>query len=98
MGINRDSDNDIQALAAYRGNLSVGNGKADAWRNQNPAQTFWSYWGDDFHSSSQSQRIGSHYQTSPGVATGASWSGNVYLLTYSLATDTTAPIYSSAAV
>lgn len=95
MGINRDSDNDIQALAAYRGNLSTTSGKGDAWRGENPLQTFWSYWGHDFHSSSSTQRIGSSYQTSPGVATGATWSGNVYLLTYSLASDLIAPTVSS---
>ena len=95
MGINRDSDNDIQALAAYRGNLSITSGKSDAWRGENPSQTFWSYWGNDFHSSSIAQRIGNSYQTSPGVATGATWTGNVYLLTYSLASDLIAPTVSS---
>jgi uncharacterized repeat protein (TIGR02059 family) len=95
MGINRDSDNDIQALAAYRGDLSTTSGKADSWRGENPSQTFWSYWGHDFHSSSITQRIGSSYQTSPGVATSATWTGNVYLLTYSLASDLIAPTVSS---
>jgi uncharacterized repeat protein (TIGR02059 family) len=95
MGINRESDNDIQALAAYRGNLSTTSGKSDAWRGENPLQTFWSYWGHDFHSSSITQRIGNSYQTSPGVATGATWSGDVYLLTYSLASDLIAPTVSS---
>jgi hypothetical protein len=95
MGINRDSDNDIQALAAYWGNLSTTSGKGDSWRGENPFQTFWSYWGHDFHSNSQTQRIGSSLQTSPGVATGASWTGNVYLLTYSLVNDTTAPTFTS---
>jgi hypothetical protein len=78
MGINRDSDNDIQALCAFTGNLQ--SGKGDSWRGDNPAQTFWSYWGHDFHSNSQTQRIGSSRQTVPGVATGASWTGSVYLL------------------
>jgi len=95
MGINRDSDNDIQALAAYRGDLSTTSGKGDAWRGENPLQTFWSYWGDDFHSSSITQRIGNSSQTRPGVATGATWSGDVYLLTYSLASDLIAPTVSS---
>ncbi len=81
MGINRDSDNDIQALAAYSGNLNLG--KGDAWRNQNPLETFWSYWGNDFHSSSQTQRIGNSLQTAPGVALNASWTGDVYLIAYS---------------
>jgi hypothetical protein len=91
MGINRDSDNDIQALAAYWGNLSTTSGKGDAWRNQDPTQTFWSYWGNDFHSNSQTQRIGASLQTSPGVATGASWTGDVYLLAFTPNTDSTAP-------
>jgi VCBS repeat-containing protein len=91
MGINRDSDNDIQALAAYWGNLSTTSGKGDAWRNQDPTQTFWSYWGHDFHANSQTQRIGASLQTSPGVATGASWTGDVYLLAFTPNTDSTAP-------
>jgi hypothetical protein len=78
MGINRDSDNDIQALSAFWGNLNTG--KDDSWRGDNPVQTFWSYWGHDFHSNSKTQRIGSSLQTAPGVATGASWTGDVYLI------------------
>ncbi len=81
MGINRDADNDIQALAAYSGDLNTG--KGDAWRNDNPLQTFWSYWGNDFHTSSQTQRIGNSLQTAPGVATSASWTQSVYLLAWS---------------
>src|SRR5690606_29758822 len=65
MGINRDSDNDIQALCAFSGNLQ--SGKSDSWRGVSPAQTFWSYWGHDFHSNSQVQRIGNSLQTAPGV-------------------------------
>lgn len=80
MGINRDSDNDIQALSAFWGNLNTG--KGDSWRGDDPQQTFWSYWGNDFHSNSQTQRIGASYQTSPGVATGAAWTGNVYLVAF----------------
>ena len=80
MGINRDSDNDIQALCAFTGNLQ--SGKGDSWRGNNPAQTFWSYWGHDFHSNSSTQRIGSSLQTYPGVATGASWTGSVYLVAF----------------
>ena len=81
MGINRDSDNDIQALCAYRGDLQ--SGKADSWRGDNPAQSFWSYWGDDFHSDSTQQRPGVQRQTAPGIATGVSaYSGDVYLLAY----------------
>jgi hypothetical protein len=93
-GINRDSDNDVQTLAAYSGDLQTG--KADSWRGDSPAETFWSYWGGDFHTGSQTQRIGNAYlQTSPGVSTGASWTGNVYLLAYSASTDATAPTFPS---
>lgn len=81
MGINREIDNDIQALCAYSGNL--GTGKGDSWRGQNPEQSFWSYWGNDFHTSSKTQRIGSSLQTAPGVATQCTHVGNVYLLAYS---------------
>lgn len=81
MGINRDSDNDIQSLCAYSGTLQTG--KGDAWRGQNPEQSFWSYWGNDFHTSSKTQRIGSSLQTPPGVATQCTYTGNVYLLVYS---------------
>jgi hypothetical protein len=82
MGINLDSDNDIQALCAFTGTLAVGSGKGDLWRGENPSQTFWSYWGNDFHSNSQTQRIGSSLQTTPGVATGAAYTGSVYLLAF----------------
>jgi len=96
MGINRESDNDIQALAAYWGNLSTTSGKGDSWRGQDPFQTFWSYWGNDFHSSSATQRIGSSYQTSPGVAQSATWTGDVYLMAYSYVEDVTPPTFPSA--
>lgn len=82
MGINLDSDNDIQALCAFTGTLAVGSGKGDVWRGENPSQTFWSYWGNDFHSNSQTQRIGNSLQTTPGVATGASYTGSLYILAY----------------
>lgn len=81
MGINREADNDIQSLCAFWGDLN--SGKGDAWRNFDPQQTFWSYWGADFHSSSQTQRIGASLQTTPGVASGALWEGNVYLMAFS---------------
>ncbi len=80
MGINRDSDNDIQALCAFSGNLQ--SGKGDAWRGQNPEQTFWSYWGDDFHTDSRARRIGNQLQSAPGVATQCTHTGDVYLLAY----------------
>jgi hypothetical protein len=82
MGINLESDNDIQALCAFTGSLSTTSGKGDAWRNENPLQTFWSYWGNDFHSNSQTQRIGASLQSTPGVPTGASYTGSVYLLAF----------------
>lgn len=83
LGINRDSDNDIQALCAFSGNLQ--SGKGDAWRGANPEQTFWSYWGNDFHSNSTTQTLGGSLQTAPGVATQCSYTGDVYLLGYSAA-------------
>jgi hypothetical protein len=82
MGINLDSDNDIQALCAFTGTLAVGSGKGDVWRGENPSQTFWSYWGNDFHSNSQTQRIGNSLQTTTGVSTGATYTGSVYLLAF----------------
>ena len=82
-GINNDSDNDTQVLCAYSGTLAVSNGKGDAWRGNNPSHTFWSYWGDDFHSNSQSQTISSSKQTDPGISTSAtSYTGTVYLLAF----------------
>lgn len=82
MGINFDSDNDIQALCAFSGSLAVSNGKGDSWRGINPAQTFWSYWGDDFHTDSRLRGPSRSIQTTPGVATGASYTGSVYILAY----------------
>jgi hypothetical protein len=82
MGINLQSDNDIQALCAFTGSLSTSSGKGDSWRLDNPSQTFWSYWGHDFHTNSQTQRIGNSLQTTTGVATGASYTGSVYLLAF----------------
>ena len=94
-GINRDSDNDVQTMAAYSGDLN--SGKGDSWRGDGPLETFYSYWGGDFHSNTQTQRIGNGYvQTTPGVPTTASWTGNVYLLAYSASTDATAPTFPSA--
>ena len=78
-GVNRDSDNDVQVLCAYSGNLEVG--KYDSWRGYNPSQTFWSYWGNDWHSDSGSQTISAGIQTYPGIATGATgYTGPVYLM------------------
>ena len=84
-GVNHDSDNDTQVLAAYSGSLAHGNGKADAWRNNNPAHTYWSYWGNDWHSSTSGQTISVGRQTDPGISTGISsplHAGPVYLIAY----------------
>lgn len=82
-GINNDSDNDAQVLCAYSGTLAVGNGKGDSWRGNNPSHTFWSYWGNDFHSNSLSQTISAGKQTDPGIATSASsYTGTVYLMAF----------------
>lgn len=87
-GINRDSDNDQQVFAAYAGDLATG--KVDSWRGLDPYDTFWSYWGGDFHSNSITQRIGNTYvQTTPGVSTNASWTGAVYMLAYTLPANAT---------
>lgn len=81
-GINRDSDNDSQVFAAYSGNLE--SGKSDAWRLDSPSETFWSFWGGDFHTGSRTQRIGNNYvQTTPGVPLNGTWTGNVYMLAFS---------------
>ena len=78
-GINTESDDDTQSLCAYYG--SLGSGKMDSWRGSNPSQTFWSYWGHDFHSNSSSQRMGNSRQTGPGIATSSPQSSEtVYLL------------------
>lgn len=86
-GVNEDADNDTQVLAAYSGTLASGNGKADSWRGNNPADTYWSYWGNDWQSSSSGQTISVGRQTDPGIATGITSStslhtGDVYLIAY----------------
>jgi hypothetical protein len=84
-GINRQSDNDTQALCAYTGPLLVdaANTKGDSWRVNNPAQTFWSYWGDDFHTNTTLRRIGNQRQTNTGVAdTAGMYNGPLYLMGY----------------
>lgn len=79
-GVNRDSDNDTQVLCAYAGDLQ--SGKSDSWRSHNPAQTFWSFWGNDWHSNSQTQTIGvASGQTDPGIVTDEP-ADNVYLIAY----------------
>ena len=88
-GVNEDSDNDTQALVAYWGCLSTSSGKGDSWRGRNPYQTFWSYWGNDWHSNSCSQTISSGAQTYTGVlpdassvSSGIDNSSIVYMLAY----------------
>lgn len=97
-GIDRDSDNDQQTMVAYSGDLN--SGKSDRWRLDDPYETFWSYWGGDMHTGTQTQRIGATYvQTTPGVPANASWASDVYLLAYStpieVATTTNLPTLSS---
>lgn len=79
-GVNTASDNDVQVLCSYAGNLS--SGKGDAWRGQNPSETHWSYWGNDWHINTQTQTIGSAKQTDPGLATGALGPTTIYVLAY----------------
>jgi hypothetical protein len=82
-GINNDSDNDTQVLCAYSGTLANGNGKSDSWRNNNPSHTFWSYWGNDWHSTNADQTIGAAKQTDPGIASGArGYNSTVYLMAF----------------
>jgi hypothetical protein len=82
-GINNDSDNDTQVLCAYSGTLAVSNGKADSWRGNNPSHTFWSYWGNDWHSTNANQTIGSSKQTDPGISNSArGYQSTVYLLAF----------------
>lgn len=79
-GVNRDSDNDTQALCAYYGNLQ--SGKSDSWRGSSPRETFWSYWGNDWHTNTQGRTISRDSQTQPGICgSGAGSSSNpIYLL------------------
>jgi len=80
-GVNNDSDNDTQVFCAYSGTLAISNGKGDSWRGNSPFHTFWSYWGNDFHSSSINQTLSAGKQTDPGIAANAtSYTGNVYML------------------
>jgi hypothetical protein len=84
-GVNRDSDDDTQVLCAYSGDLTQGCGKSDSWRGNSPYQTFWSYWGNDWHSNSQTQTISRGKQTDPGIASGAPYNSqyDVYLMAFS---------------
>ena len=77
-GINTDSDDDTQVLCSYYGSLS--SGKGDSWRGGSPSQTFWSYWGNDWHSNSNSQTISNGKQSDPGIANGSNYSNSLYLI------------------
>jgi hypothetical protein len=85
-GVNIDSDDDIQFLAAYWGDLN--SGKGDAWRNLAPSQTLWSLWGHDWHTdttASTGRRVSTidGIQTSPGInASVSTYTGDVYLLAF----------------
>ena len=80
-GVNRDSDNDAQVLCAYSGNLA--SGKGDSWRGNTPSQTFWSYWGNDWHWDSRHQTISGGRQTNPGVVVNApGYTGTIYLMAF----------------
>lgn len=80
-GINRDSDNDTQVLCAYSGNLA--SGKGDQWRGGQPKQSFWSYWGNDWHSNSVSLTIGSSQQSTPGIGDSVTtYTGDIYLMAF----------------
>ena len=76
-GVNRDSDNDTQALCAYYGNLQ--SGKSDSWRGNSPRETFWSYWGNDWHTNTQTRTISRDSQTYPGTC-GNGGTTPIYLL------------------
>ena len=80
-GINRDSDNDTQVLCAYSGNLQTG--KGDQWRGGQPKQSFWSYWGNDWHASSLTQTLSRGVQSSPGIGDSVnSYTGDIYLMAF----------------
>ena len=80
-GVNRDGDNDTQVLCAFSGDLTTG--KGDAWRNSNPKETFWSFWGNDWHSNTQNQTISKATQTPPGYQPSlGSGLGLVYLIAF----------------
>ena len=80
-GVNRQTDNDVQVLCAYSGNLEVG--KYDNWRGNNPSQTFWSYWGNDWYRNSTLETISAGVETHPGIATNATgYTGTIYLMAF----------------
>lgn len=80
-GINTDSDDDTQVMVSFSGNL--GSGKMDSWRGSNASQTFWSYWGQDWHSTSSGQTISVATQTNPGPTDSSNAaSQDVYVIAY----------------
>lgn len=66
-GINREGDNDVSALAFCNNTGLPGNNWGDQWRSLSQLGTKWSYWNDDFHTSSVSQRIGGSGQALAGL-------------------------------
>ena len=80
-GVNVDSDNDVQIMCTYSGNLLTG--KSDSWRNNSPPETHWSYWGNDWHTNTQTQTISAGKQTDPGLATNAGGTKNIYVIAFS---------------
>ena len=85
-GINQASDNDTQVLVAYNGYLTniTTNYKGDSFRNRSPAESFYSYWGNDWHSSSQGQTISAAAQSDVGVAYTADAQGStvIYMMAF----------------
>ena len=82
-GINQDSDNDTQVLCAYSGTLASGNGKGDSWRGGQPKHSFWSYWGNDWHSNSVVQTIGAASQSNPGIGDSVNtYVTDIYLMAF----------------
>ena len=79
-GVNIAADNDVQLMCTYSGNLL--SGKGDSWRNNNPPETHWSYWGNDWHNNTQSQTISAGKQTDPGLASGATGTKNIYVIAF----------------
>lgn len=84
-GFNLQLDVDSHVLCTYAGNLQ--SGKGDSWRGSNPSESFWSYWGMDF-----TNKISAGVSTYPGVATGSSYSGVVYLMAFTANTSVTSAV------
>ena len=79
-GVNQDGDWDTQVLCAYSGNLL--SGKGDGWRGGAPAQTAWSYWGNDWYRSPSQDTISVGSQTYPGYSGNNANDHPVYLIAF----------------